>query len=99
MKPEAIKRRLRRVQSVIADRYYNRAFVYKVFLFPGGRVIATANAGDIRQFEAENNAIFADVIIHTPEPGNKLPPPGRMDLTAQYEGGLSIERSKQYDCY
>lgn len=85
MKPEAIKRRLRRVQSVIADKYYNRAFVYNVFLFPGGRVIATLNAGNIREYEKENNAALIDLIIHSAEPGDKPPLPGRMDLTNEYK--------------
>ena len=62
MKPETIKRRLARVRAAM-EAQFNRVIVYDVFFFPGKKVIAKANAGDIKQYEAENNAVFIDILV------------------------------------
>lgn len=84
MKPETIKRRIARVRAAI-EAHFNRVIVYDVFFFPGRKVIATANAGDIKQYEADNNAVFIDILIRSPEPGEKGISPDEMDITADYK--------------
>lgn len=84
MKPETIKRRLARVRAAM-EAQLNRAIIYDIFILPGRKVIAKANAGDIKQYEAENNAVFIDILVHSPEPGEKGIPPEEMEITADYK--------------
>ena len=82
MKTDSIKRRLNRVQSSIKAQLF-RAFVYDVFILPGGKVRAILNPGG--DYEEANNAVWLDLIIYTPEPGDALPPPREKDITADYQ--------------
>ena len=83
MKPEAIKRRLNRVETAIQYRTFNKAFIYDAFMLPGGKVRKVLNAGD--NYEKDNNAVWLDWIIYVPEPGDKMPPPIEEDITADYK--------------
>lgn len=80
MRPELIKRRLNRINATIHARN-SYATAYDVFLFPGGRVVAVRTVDDIKQYEAQNKAVFMDMLIHSPEPGEIATPPAMMDLT------------------
>lgn len=82
MKTESINRRLRRVQAAIKPQLF-RAFVYDVFMLPGGKVTAVFKPGD--NYQEDNNADWLDLIVYTPEPGDAMPPPRKKDLTAEYK--------------
>ena len=82
MRTDSINRRLRRIQGAIKAQLF-RAFVYDVFMLPGGKVMAVLNPGD--DYQESNNAVWLDLIIYTPEPGDALPPPREQDLTAEYQ--------------
>lgn len=85
MKPEAIKRRLNRVETAIQYRTFNKAFIYDVFFCPGKRVIATLHAENAGDYEKKHKAVWFDLLIHTPEHGEHKIPPAEMDLTEEYK--------------
>lgn len=88
MRTESINRRLNRVQGAIKAQLF-RAYVYHVFILSGGKVKAILNPGD--NYEEENTAVWLDLMIYSPEPGDELPPPREQDLTAEYQ-----EKHKEY---
>ena len=84
MNVETIKRRIRRVQTEVRGRFA-RAYVYDVFMLPGGKVMAVLNPGD--NYQEDNNAVWMDLIIYTPGTADEIPPPREKDVTAEYQDG------------